>query len=369
MYDDENQLNFEISENPTSVFDIKAIKEKSIVLTGDRPTGRLHLGHYVGSLLNRIAIQNTRQIYKQYIMIADLQAFTDNAETISSNIKSNVYNIVCDYIAAGIDIANLQNDHEKNVVFIQSQIPELSELTVYFLNLVSMERVGRNPTLKTEIQNKKYLENSVPLGFFCYPVSQAADIALFKTDYVPVGADQLPMIEQTNEIVRKFNRLYKTNCLKETKAIIGNIGRLVGIDGQAKAGKSLNNAIYLCDSQEEVKRKVFAMFTDPEHIKISDPGKVEGNAVFAYLDAFYEDKEALEELKAHYKRGGLGDVHIKNLLNETLQKILEPIRERYLQINKKDVIEILHIGNKKAQIAGRDTFAEIQGAMGLSYFD
>ena len=283
---------------------------KKIILTGDRPTGKLHLGHYVGSLANRIKLQDE---YEQYIMIADIQALTDNFEN-PSKIVDNLYEVALDYLSVGIE-------PQKSTLFIQSHIPELAELTVYYLNLVTLGRLERNPTVKTEIQQKGY-DSSIPAGFFCYPVSQAADITAFKAEAVPVGDDQVPMIEQTNEIVRRFNRIYNTDCLKEAKPILSKIPRLVGIDGQSKASKSLGNAIFISDTPEEIKRKVFLMFTDPTHLKISDPGKVEGNVVFDYLDAFHSDPQEVATLKAHYRKGGLGDSTIKNLLNTCLQTML-----------------------------------------------
>lgn len=248
---------------------------KKIILTGDRPTGKLHLGHYVGSLVNRVKLQDE---YEQYVMIADIQALTDNFEN-PGKIVDNLYEVALDYLSIGIEPG-------KSTIFIQSHIPELAELTVYYLNLVTLGRLERNPTVKSEIQQKGY-DSSIPAGFLCYPVSQAADITAFKAEAVPVGEDQVPMIEQTNEIVRRFNRIYNTDCLKEAKPILSKTSRLVGIDGQSKASKSLGNAIFLSDTPEEIKRKVFLMFTDPAHLKISDPGKVEGNVVFEYLSAFH----------------------------------------------------------------------------------
>ena len=329
---------------------------KKVILTGDRPTGKLHLGHYVGSLANRVKLQDE---YEQYVMIADIQALTDNFEN-PGKIVDNLFEVALDYLSIGID-------HQKSTLFIQSHIPELAELTVYYLNLVTLGRLERNPTVKTEIQQKGY-DLSIPAGFFCYPVSQAADITAFKAEAVPVGEDQVPMIEQTNEIVRKFNRIYNTKCLKEAKAILSETPRLVGIDGQSKASKSLGNAIFLADSPEEIKRKVFLMFTDPTHLKISDPGKVEGNVVFAYLDAFHSDLEEVASLKAQYKKGGLGDSAIKNLLNTTLQMMLEPIREKRNSFKHGDVMDILISGTAAARKVAGKTLEEVRSAIGLRYF-
>ena len=329
---------------------------KKIILTGDRPTGKLHLGHYIGSLVNRVKLQDPCD---QYVMLADLQALTDNVASVKQ-LSADVYNIAMDYLSVVID-------PNKTTILIQSQIPELTELAFYYLNLVTISRLERNPTVKSEIQQKKF-DNSIPAGFFCYPVSQAADITGFKADLVPAGEDQAPMIEQTNEIVRKFNSTYQTNCLKEVKIVLSDTSRLVGIDGKSKASKSLNNAIYLSDPPDEIKRKIFEMYTDPNHIRISDPGQVEGNVVFAYLDAFYSDKEALEDLKNHYRRGGLGDVTIKNLLNDTLQTFLAPIREIRNKIKREEIKEILYLGSNKARKVVQNTVLEVREAMGINYF-
>lgn len=328
----------------------------TIALTGDRPTGPLHLGHYVGSLQNRLAMQES---YDQYIMIADVQALTDNFED-PKKVTENVFELMRDYLAIGLDPS-------KNTFFIQSQIPEVAELTVYYLNLVTVARLERNPTVKTEIQQKGY-HDSIPAGFLCYPVSQAADITIVQAEIVPVGEDQLPMIEQTNEIVRRFNRIYNVACLKECKPLLGKTTRLVGIDGKAKAGKSLGNAIYLSDSAEEIKRKVFSMFTDPDHLKISDPGKIEGNVVFAYLDAFHLDKEEVESLKVHYQKGGLGDTTIKALLNTTLQNLLEPIRDARSRMQLSDMKDILQMGTQKTRETAMCTMEQVRQAIGLQYF-
>ncbi|KTD45540.1 tryptophanyl tRNA synthetase [Legionella rubrilucens] len=329
---------------------------KKVILTGDRPTGPLHLGHYIGSLANRVKLQES---YEQFVMIADVQALTDNFEN-PGKIIENLHEVALDYLAVGIE-------PDKSTIFIQSQIPELPELTQYFLNLVTLGRLERNPTVKTEIQQKGF-DSSIPAGFFCYPVSQAADIAAFKAEAVPVGDDQVPMIEQTNEIIRKFNRIYQTDCLKETTAVLSKTSRLVGIDGQAKASKSLGNTIFLSDSPEEIKRKVFLMFTDPNHLKISDPGQVEGNVVFAYLDAFHPDTEEVAALKAHYQRGGLGDSTIKTRLNTTLQTLLEPIRERRSRFNKSEVMDMLITGTAAARKVAQQTLEEVRNAIGLNYF-
>lgn len=329
---------------------------KKRVLTGDRPTGPMHLGHYVGSLQNRVELQNS---YQQYVMIADVQALTDNFEN-PQKITENVVEVAKDYLSVGID-PNL------TTIFIQSQIPEIAELTVYYLNLVTLGRLERNPTVKSEIQQKGY-DDSIPAGFFCYPVSQAADITILQAELVPVGDDQIPMIEQTNEIVRRFNRIYGTDCLKECKAILSNTPRLIGIDGKAKASKSLGNAIFLSDPQEEIKRKIFQMYTDPNHIKVSDPGSTEGNIVFTYLDVFHHDKEEVKSLKAHYERGGLGDVTIKNILNNSIQEILMPIRMKREVIKTKDIQEMLYQGTKNTQKLAKITMEQVKDAIGVKYF-
>lgn len=330
---------------------------KKNILTGDRPTGQLHLGHYVGSLINRVSLQN---IHNQYVMIADVQALTDNFET-PEKVINNTYEVVRDYLAVGIDPT-------KTTIFIQSQIPELAELTIYFLNLVSVRRLERNPTIKAEIQQKGY-ESDLPAGFLCYPVSQAADITAFQAELVPVGDDQIPMIEQTNEIVRRFNRLYNTSCLKEAEVYLSQTPRLVGIDGKAKASKSLGNAIFLADSAKVIKEKIFSMYTDPTHIRVNDPGHVEGNVVFTYLDAFHPDKSELEALKARYRRGGLGDTVIKALLNETLQVFLKPIREKREQLQTKDLKEIVQEGTQRARKIAQQTLLHVREALGIRYFN
>lgn len=328
------------------------------ILTGDRPTGPLHLGHYVGSLMKRVELQETN---KQFVIIADVQALTDNADN-TKKVLDNILEVVYDYLAVGID-------PKKSVIFIQSQIPELAELTIYFLNLVSVARLQRNPTVKDEIIHKGFSEK-LPAGFLCYPVSQAADIAAFKATLVPVGLDQLPMIEQTGEIVRRFKHLYDSDTLKEPQALIGETSRLPGIDGFNKMSKSLGNAIYLKDPEEVVREKVMKMYTDPEHIRKEDPGKVEGNAVFVYLDAFDPDKENLAALKEKYLKGGLGDVEIKQYLIEILLNILKPIRERrrYYEEHPQEVIQILMEGTERARKVAAETMDEVKSAMKINYF-
>lgn len=329
---------------------------KKIILTGDRPTGQLHLGHYVGSLKSRVLLQKE---YDQYVMIADVQALTDNFEH-PEKISQNVYEVAKDYLSVGLD-------QQESTFFIQSQIPEITELTIYYMNLVTLGRLERNPTVKSEIHQKGFAD-SIPAGFLCYPINQAADITIFQAELVPVGDDQVPMIEQANEIVRRFNRIYNTQCLKECKAYLSHASRLVGIDGKAKASKSLGNAIFLSDSPEIIKQKVFQMFTDPNHIRVSDPGQVKGNVVFAYLDAFHENKEEVTSLKEHYMRGGLGDTTIKNILNQTLQTLLEPIRHKRLSLNEQDVAHILYQGTQKARLCAQKTMNQVRSAMGLDYF-
>lgn len=329
---------------------------KKNILTGDRPTGQLHLGHYVGSLVNRVLLQ---EHHNQFVMIADVQALTDHFET-PEKITKNTYEVVRDYVAVGID-------PKKTTIFIQSQVPELAELTIYFLNLVSVKRLERNPTIKAEIQQKGY-EADLPTGFLCYPISQAADITAFQAELVPVGDDQVPMIEQTNEIVRRFNRLYHTSCLKEVEAYLSHTPRLIRTDGKAKASKSLGNAIFLADEEKLIKEKVFSMYTDPSHIKVSDPGHVEGNVVFTYLDAFYSDKEELEALKQRYRRGGVGDTVIKSLLYDTLKNLLSPIREQRESLDTQQLRDIMYEGTKKARAIAQDTLQQVREAIGITYF-
>lgn len=334
---------------------------KEIILTGDRPTGKLHLGHYVGSLKNRVELQNTG-LYESYFMIADQQALTDNARN-PEKIRNSLIEVALDYLAVGID-------PKKSTIFVQSQLPELHELTMHYLNLVTVSRLQRNPTVKDEIKQKNF-ENSIPAGFFIYPVSQAADITAFKATLVPVGEDQLPMIEQTREIVRSFNNIYG-DILVEPEAMLPKkgCGRLPGLDGKAKMSKSLGNCIYLSDEPDDIRKKVMSMYTDPNHIRIEDPGKVEGNMVFTYLDTFCDDKEKVEELKAQYRKGGLGDVKIKKFLNEVLQAELEPIRKRRNEY-KKDigaVYKMLKDGSDKAREVTSKTLDEVRTAIGLEYF-
>ncbi|MGL5414813.1 MAG: tryptophan--tRNA ligase [Clostridium sp.] len=335
---------------------------KEILLTGDRPTGKLHIGHYVGSLLNRVELQN-KEIYEPFIMVADQQALTDNARN-PEKIRKSLVEVTLDYLSVGID-------PNKSTIFVQSQIPELNELTMHYLNLVTVARLERNPTVKNEIKEKKF-NLSIPAGFLIYPVSQAADITAFKASIVPVGEDQLPMIEQTREIVRTFNTTYNKEILIEPKAILPKegLGRLPGIDGNLKMGKSLGNAIYLSDSEDDVKKKIMSMYTDPNHIKVEDPGKVEGNPVFTYLDAFCKDKEVLEEMKAHYMRGGLGDMKVKRYLNEVMQEELRPIREKRKEFEKNIdyVYEVLQKGSKKAREIASGTLDEVRDSMGINYF-
>lgn len=332
--------------------------KKKIILTGDRPTGPLHLGHYVGSLQNRVKLQNE---YEQFILIADMQALTDNAAH-PEKLYQNIIEVTLDYLAVGIDPTI-------NTICIQSQIPAISELTMYYLNLVTTARLERNPTVKEEIKQKEF-GSSIPAGFLTYPVSQAADITAFKANLVPVGKDQLPMIEQTNEIVRKFNGLYDS-VLVETKALIPETGhRLPGTDGKAKMSKSLGNAIFLSDPENVIQKKVMGMYTDPNHLKVKDPGKIEGNPVFDYLNIFDQDKKSLEKMKAHYKKGGLGDVIVKKHLNEILQNLLKPIRTRRAEFakNKDHILKILKEGTAKAREKTEKTLDDVKKAMKIDYF-
>lgn len=335
---------------------------KKILLTGDRPTGKLHIGHYAGSLKNRVAMQDSG-LYENFIMIADQQALTDNARN-PEKIKNSLIEVALDYLAVGLDPA-------KSTIFVQSQIPELNELTMHYLNLVSVARVGRNPTVKQEIKQKAFGEG-VPAGFFIYPVSQAADITAFKASVIPVGEDQLPMIEQTREIVRSFNSIYG-DVLVEPEAVLppSTCGRLPGLDGKAKMSKSLGNCIYLSDDADTVKKKVMSMYTDPDHIRVQDPGKIEGNTVFTYLDAFGTDKEAIAEMKDHYQRGGLGDVKVKRYLNEVLEAELAPIRARRAEFEKDipAVYEMLRKGSEAARAVAAQTLKEVRDKIGINYFD
>jgi tryptophanyl-tRNA synthetase len=329
-----------------------------VILTGDRPTGPLHLGHFVGSLRNRVAYQDQ---YQQFVMLADAQALTDNMDD-TGKVHRNVVEVALDYLAVGIDPA-------KTTIFIQSQVPELAELTFYYLNLVTVARLERNPTVKEEIRLRGF-ERDIPAGFLTYPASQAADISAFKATLVPVGEDQIPMIEQTNEIVRRFNRLAGRDILVETRALVPEIGRLPGIDGKAKMSKSLGNTINLGDSADQIRAAVKQVYTDPLHLLVADPGHLEGNVAFLYLDAFDTDKAALEEMKAHYVRGGLGDSVVKKRLDAVLQEMLAPIRarrEEYAQ-DKGQVLQMLKEGTMNARAVAANTVDEVRRALGLSYF-
>ena len=334
-------------------------KSEKVVLTGDRPTGKLHLGHYVGSIQNRIALQERYD--KCFYMVADIQALTDNAEN-PEKVSKNVLEVALDNLAVGLD-------PQKTTFFIQSQIPEIAELTVLFLNLVTLARLKRNPTVKNEMKQKGFGEN-VPAGFLMYPVSQAADILFCGGTVVPVGEDQLPVLEQVNEIVLKFNSIYG-EIFKKIEPIISTTPRLVGIDGNAKASKSLGNAIYLDDSLEEVKRKVMLMYTDPKHVHVEDPGKVAGNVVFTYLDIFDPDKKGVAELKREYKKGGLGDVIIKKRLIGILEALIEPIRTRRHELAKNPdrIFEILREGTERARIVAGETMKKVKSAIKIGYFD
>ena len=346
---------------------------EKIILTGDRPTGRLHVGHYVGSLRRRVQLQNSGEFDKIFIMIADAQALTDNFEN-PEKVRQNIIEVALDYLSVGLDPT-------KSTLFIQSQIPELTELTFFYSNLVTVSRLQRNPTVKTEIKMRNF-ETSIPVGFFTYPISQAADITAFKATTVPVGEDQLPMIEQTREIVHKFNTTYK-EVLVEPKALLpGNDAcmRLPGTDGKAKMSKSLGNCIYLADSADEVTKKVMGMYTDPLHLLVSDPGHLEGNTVFTYLDAFSKEEHFgrylpeyanLDELKGHYTRGGLGDMKVKRFLNNVLQEELEPIRQRRKEWEKDipAVYDLLKKGSETAREVAAQTLSEVKSAMRINYFE
>lgn len=335
---------------------------KEILLTGDRPTGKLHIGHYIGSLRNRVKLQNEGN-YQPFIMIADTQALTDNARN-PEKIRNSLIQVALDYLAVGLD-------PKKSTIFVQSQIPALFELTAYYLDLVTVARLERNPTVKTEIKQKGF-KDSIPAGFLTYPVSQAADITAFKATIVPVGDDQEPMLEQTREIVRTFNRIYKTDILVEPKGYFPpkGQGRLPGLDGNAKMSKSLGNSIYLSDDADTVKKKVMSMYTDPDHIHVEDPGKVEGNTVFTYLDVFDKNKDEVEELKRQYRKGGLGDVKIKRFLLKVLEQELEPIRQRRMKFEQDtdSVYEMLLEGSNKANEVANNTLEQVRDAIGLNYF-
>ena len=335
---------------------------KEILLTGDRPTGKLHIGHYIGSLKNRVKLQNSGK-YDPYIMIADTQALTDNARN-PEKIRNSLIQVALEYLDVGIDPA-------KSTIYVQSQIPALFELTAYYMDLVTVARLERNPTVKTEIKQKDF-KDSIPIGFLNYPVSQAADITAFKATVIPVGDDQEPMLEQTREIVRTFNRVYNCDVLVEPKGYFPpkGQGRLPGLDGNAKMSKSLGNAIYLADDAKTVQKKVMSMYTDPNHIHVEDPGKVEGNTVFTYLDVFDPDKDKVAELKAEYQKGGLGDVKIKRYLNKVLEAELAPIRERREKFAQDEdaVYEMLLEGSKKANKVANATLEQVRDAIGLNYF-
>ena len=344
-----------------------------IILTGDRPTGRLHVGHYVGSLAERVKLQNSGLYDEIYIMIADAQALTDNAEH-PEKVRQNILQVALDYLACGID-------PEKATIFIQSMVPELTELSFYYMNLVTVSRVQRNPTVKAEIQQRNF-EASIPVGFFCYPISQAADITAFRATHVPVGEDQLPMLEQCKEIVHKFNTVYGETLTEPEIVLSSNKAclRLPGIDGKAKMSKSLGNCIYLSDEEDVVKKKIMSMFTDPNHLRVQDPGRVEGNPVFIYLDAFSRPEhfeeflpeyQNLDELKAHYQRGGLGDVKVKKFLNNVMQAELGPIRERRKMWEQRtaDVFDILKAGTEVAREKAAATLHDVRSSMRINYFE
>ena len=348
-------------------------EKKKIILTGDRPTGKLHIGHYVGSLKRRVELQNSGEFDEIYIMLADAQALTDNADN-PAKIRDNIMEVALDYLSAGIDPT-------KSNIFIQSHVAELTELSFYYMNLVTVSRLQRNPTVKSEIQMRNF-ETSIPVGFFTYPISQAADITAFKATVVPVGEDQMPMLEQTKEVVHKFNAVYGETLVDPQILLPSNKAclRLPGTDGKAKMSKSLGNCIYLSDTEADVKKKVMSMFTDPDHIRIEDPGKLEGNPVFTYLDAFSNeghfaeylpDYANLDELKEHYQRGGLGDVKVKKFLNNVLQEELAPIRARRAEYEKNidAVYEILKRGSEAASAKAAETLKEVKAAMKINYFD
>lgn len=344
-----------------------------IILTGDRPTGKLHLGHYVGSLRRRVELQNSGEYDKIFVMIADAQALTDNADN-PEKIRQNLVEVALDYLSAGLDPA-------KTTIFVQSAVPELTELAFYYMNLVTVSRVQRNPTVKTEIKMRNF-ETSIPVGFFCYPISQAADITAFRATEVPVGEDQLPMLEQCKEIVHKFNSVYGETLTDPEIVLPSNKAclRLPGIDGKAKMSKSLGNCIYLKDDEKTLKNKIMSMYTDPTHINVSDPGHTEGNPVFIYLDAFSKDEDFakyfpdyknLAEMKEHYERGGLGDMKCKKFLNNVMQEFLAPIRARREEYekDKEQLIEILKKGTQRAIEVSNETVSEIRNAIGINYFN
>lgn len=337
--------------------------EKIRLLTGDRPTGKLHIGHFAGSLKNRVEMQNSGK-YEPFIMIADVQALTDNAEN-PQKIKDSVKELMLDYLAVGLD-------YSKSTLFIQSQVPELCEMTMYYMNLVTLSRLQRNPTVKSEIKSKGF-ETSIPVGFLTYPISQAADITAFDCRIVPVGEDQLPMIEQTREIVKSFNRIYGETLVEPEAMLPDNkkARRVPGIDGNSKMGKSLDNCIYLSDEPEVIKKKIMSMYTDPNHLRVEDPGDTKNNPVFIYLDVFASDKKKVAEMKAQYEKGGLGDVKCKQYLNEVLQELIAPIRERRKEFAKdmKRVEKIFEEGSKRAQKVAAYTLKKIRRSIGIEYFE
>ncbi|AWV85691.1 tryptophan--tRNA ligase [Acinetobacter radioresistens] len=331
---------------------------RPVILTGDRPTGQLHLGHFVGSLRSRVGLQDS---HHQHLLLADAQALTDNADNFEK-VRRNILEVATDYLAVGID-------PEKTTICVQSQLPALNELTMLYLNFVTVSRLERNPTIKSEIQMRGF-ERDIPAGFLCYPVAQAADITAFKATVVPVGEDQIPMIEQTNEIVRRLNRQIGRELLPECKALLSNMSRLPGFDGKAKMSKSLGNTIVLDASDKDIKKAVNAMYTDPNHLRIEDPGQVEGNVVFTYLDAFDTNKEELEELKAHYRRGGLGDGTVKKRLEGILKELIGPIRERRAELQKDPdyIMDVLRQGTQKCQVITQQTLDEIKSGLGMFHF-
>lgn len=348
----------ERSDSRIIIHEIPADLSRHTILTGDRPTGPLHLGHFHGTLRSRVALQGRLPLY---VLIADVQALTDNAEN-PEKVRAAVYEVMLDYLAVGIDPT-------KATIYVQSAVPETAELTLYYMNLVNLGRLMRNPTVKTEMRQKGY-EDSVPVGFLAYPINQAADISQFKATIVPVGEDQVPMIEQTNDIARAFNRIYKADVLRECCALVPTTGMLPGTDGSSKMSKSLNNAIYLGDPEKVVAQKVKGMFTDPTHLRVEDPGRVEGNPVFSYLDVFETDRPRLDEMKAHYTRGGLGDGVVKKRLGEVLEEFLRPIRTRRedLAKDKGEVMRILQAGTERARGVVQKTLDEVRRAIGVCYF-
>ncbi|MBF7683038.1 tryptophan--tRNA ligase [Acinetobacter sp. B5B] len=335
-----------------------SIDQRPIILTGDRPTGQLHLGHFVGSLRSRVGLQDS---HHQHILLADAQALTDNADNFEK-VRRNIIEVATDYLAVGIDPS-------KTTICVQSHLPALNELTMLYLNFVTVSRLERNPTIKSEIQMRGF-ERDIPAGFLCYPVAQAADITAFKASVVPVGEDQIPMIEQTNEVVRRINRQIGRDILPECKALLSSTGRLPGFDGKAKMSKSLGNTIVLNATDKEIKKAVNAMYTDPNHLRVEDPGQVEGNIVFAYLDAFDPNKEEVEELKAHYRRGGLGDGTVKKRLEAVLKELIEPIRDRRNELAKDPdyIIDVLKAGTEKCQIITQNTLNEVKAGLGMFKF-